>query len=94
MKYGRVKDLISAYIDYGMVGVARYLSDEDMVIERGSWIEKMKKLLDSKNWISMEAEIATVSFKFNLIDENGSKNIRRDKPGEGSEDRRDTSNNN
>lgn len=94
MKYSRVKDLINAYIDYGMVGVARYLSDDDLVIEEGSWIEKMKKLLDSKNWISMEAEIAIVSFKFNLTEENGSKNIRRDKSGEGFGDRRDISDNN
>jgi hypothetical protein len=71
MKRARVKDLLISYSNDGMTGVARYLSDENIIIEKDSWVEKMKSLLDSRNWSSMEAEIALIFYKFNLKDKNG-----------------------
>lgn len=72
--YPRVKEVLESYEQKGMAGVARYLSSKDLVIEPGTWIEKMKKLLDSKCFSSMEAEIASIYFLFNL----SKKDERRD----------------
>ena len=85
MKYSRVKDILLAYEIGGMVQVARHLSDPELQIEEGTWTSKMKKLLDSNNWRSMEAEIASLLFIFNLNNENGPKDIvGGSDPGEGS----------
>jgi len=65
-KHARVKDILEAYSNKGMAAVARYLSDEDLIIEPETWVAKMKKLLDSHNWMSMEAEIASILFTFKL----------------------------
>lgn len=65
-KYARVKDILEAYSIKGMAAVARYLSDEDLIIEPDTWSAKMKRLLDSQNWMSMEAEIASMLFTFKL----------------------------
>lgn len=65
-KHARVKDILEAYSTKGMVEVARYLSDEDLIIDPSTWTGKMKRLLDSNNWRSMEAEIASILFTFKL----------------------------
>ena len=77
-KHARVKDVLYAYSTSGMAGVARYLSDEDLIIEENTWIEKMKKLLESRNWFSMEAEIASILFTFKLVDKDGRENNKYD----------------
>jgi len=84
MKEARVNDLLDAYRSHGMTGVARYLSDEELQIKKNSWVGKMKRLLDSHNWGSMEAEIASLVYMFNLNNQNGRKNIGADNSGEGS----------
>jgi len=84
MKEARVNDLLNAYRSHGMAGVARYLSDEELKIEENSWVGKMKRLLDSQNWGSMEAEIASLINMFNLNNQDGRKNIGTDNSGEGS----------
>jgi hypothetical protein len=73
-KFPRVKEILIAYNTGGMVSVARYLSDENLIIEPDSFAGKMKKLLDSNNWSSMEAEIASVlhTFKLDIDDETNS----------------------
>jgi hypothetical protein len=65
-KHARVKDILEAYSIKGMEAVAKYLSDEDLILEPDTWSGKMKKLLDSKNYGSMEAEIASILFTFKL----------------------------
>lgn len=92
MSFPRVKDLLITYQAGGMVGVARYLSDEDLVIDPSTWTGKMKRLLDSNNWGSMEAEIASLLHTFKLNIENDTKNtIDGDNESEGSRDNRPTS---
>lgn len=76
MKRGRVNDLLLAYKNNDMLGVKAYLEDSNIIIEDYSWVGKMKRLLDSKKIISMEAEIASLFFIFNLTDKNGTKNLR------------------
>ena len=85
MKHARVKDILISYQTGGMVQVARYLSDPDLKIEENTWEWKMKNLLESENWRSMEAEIASLLFTFKLTEENGRENtIGRSDTGEGS----------
>lgn len=91
-RHARVKDIISVYRTGGMVAVARYLSDDNIIIEENTWEHKMKKLLESNCWGSMEAEIAMVTHFFNLSDLDG--NIRssnNESSDQGSEDRSDLS---
>lgn len=86
MKHARVKDVLISYQTGGMVQVARYLSDPELEIMENTWEWKMKKLLESENWRSMEAEIASLLFTFKLTEENGRENtIGRGNTGEGSE---------
>ena len=86
MKHARVKDVLISYQTGGMVQVARYLSDPELKIDENTWEWKMKKLLESENWRSMEAEIASLLFTFKLTEENGRENtIGRGNTGEGSE---------
>jgi len=84
-QHARVKDILSIYRSGGMVAVARYLSDEDIIITEDTWEHKLKKLLDSNNWASMEAEIASLSYIFNLSD-NDSRRSNNESPDQGSED--------
>lgn len=65
-KHARVKDLLEAYDIKGMAGVSKYLTDEDLILDPSTWTGKMKRLLDSKNFGSMEAEIASILFTFKL----------------------------
>ena len=84
-RHARVKDILAIYRSSGMVGVARYLSDDDIIIAPDTFEHKMKKLLDSNNWASMEAEIASLSYIFNLSEADG--RIRNNEPSDqGSED--------
>lgn len=85
MKHARVKDVLIAYQTGGMVQVARYLSDPELKIEENTWEWKMKNLLESHNWRSMEAEIASLLFTFKLTEENGRENTIGSDTGEGSE---------
>ena len=85
MIHARVKDILIAYQTGGMVQVARYLSNPEVKIEEDTWEWKMKKLLESNNWRSMEAEIASLLFTFKLTEENGREDtIGQGDPGEGS----------
>lgn len=65
-KHARVKDILEAYETKGMSGVSRYLNDGDLILDPSTWSGKMKRLLDSKNFGSMEAEIASLLFTFKL----------------------------
>ena len=87
MSFPRVKDVLVHYQAGGMVAVARYLSDEDLTIDPDTWTGKMKRLLDSNNWGSMEAEIASLSHTFKLNIEDGTeKSDKGDSECEGSGD--------
>lgn len=85
MKSARVKDVLIAYQTGGMVQVARYLSDPELDIKENTWEWKMKNLLESHNWRSMEAEIASLLFTFKLTEENGREDTIGSDTGEGSE---------
>ena len=92
MSFPRVKDILVHYQAGGMVAVARYLSDEDLVIDPDTFAGKMKRLLDSNNWGSMEAEIASLLHTFKLNIENGTENTTsKDNESEGSGDSGPTS---
>jgi len=85
MKGARVKDILISYQVGGMVQVARYLSDPELKIEENTWEWKMKNLLESNNWRSMEAEIASLLFTFKLTDDHGPEDTTRGSDtGEGS----------
>ena len=87
MSFPRVKDILVHYQAGGMVAVARYLSDEDLTIDPDTWTGKMKRLLDSHNWGSMEAEIASLLHTFKLDIKDGTKKSdERDREREGSDD--------
>ncbi len=88
-KHARVKEILEAYSTKGMVAVARYLSDEDLIIEPDTWSAKMKRLLDSQNWTSMEAEIASILFTFKLTPEDerkAAKELLNQRPADGGTD--------
>ena len=93
-KHARVQEVIASYKEGGMVSVARYLSDEDMAIDPSTWTGKMKRLLDSNNWRSMEAEIASLMFTFNLTDNERKERTPEKYKSEGFKNGRDSSNNN
>ena len=87
MSHPRVKDVLVLYQSAGMVGVARYLDDPDLIIDPSTWTGKMKRLLDSHNWGSMEAEIASLLHTFKLDIKDGTKKSdERDREREGSDD--------
>ena len=87
MSHPRVKDILVLYQAAGMVGVARYLDDPDLIIDPSTWTGKMKRLLDSHNWGSMEAEIASLLHTFKLDIKDGTeKSDERDRECEGSDD--------
>jgi len=65
-KHARVKDILDAYSEKGMMGVSRYLMDEEIIVDPSTWSGKMKKLLETKSFGSMEAEIASILFTFKL----------------------------
>jgi hypothetical protein len=85
MKHSRVKDLLLAYKAQDMGGVSKYLSDPELQIDPDSWVGKMKRLFDAHQYMSMEAEIASVTFILNLNNENGTENIGTNNSGQGSE---------
>ena len=74
MSFPRVKDILVHYQAGDMAAVAAYLSDEDLVIEPDTFAGKMKRLLDSNNLGSMEAEIASLLYTFKLNIEDGTEN--------------------
>jgi Trk K+ transport system NAD-binding subunit len=86
-RHARVKDILACYRSGGMVSVARYLSADNIIITEDTWEHKMKKLLDSNNWASMEAEIASLSYIFNLTDTDAGRN--KESHDQGSEDNGD-----
>jgi hypothetical protein len=65
-KLGRVQDLLFLYQTGGMKAVSWYLLDEDLDIKEDTWVYKAKKLLESKNLESLEAEIQLMLYNFKL----------------------------
>lgn len=64
-KRPRVRELLEFYKKSGLSGVSLYLNS-DLEIDPDTWVGKQKKLLDNKNYGSMEAEIASVLFIMEL----------------------------
>ena len=93
-KHARVKDILACYRSGGMVSVARYLSDDDLIITEDTWEHKMKRLLESRNWQSMEAEIASLSYIFNLTDADARRSSNNESDDQGSGDNGDMPDNN
>ena len=65
-KHARVKDILDVYSIKGLIGVSKYLMDDEIIVDPSTWSGKMKKLLETKNFGSMEAEIASILFTFKL----------------------------
>jgi hypothetical protein len=65
-KNARVKDILEAYDAKGLLGVSRYLEDPNIIIDPSTWSGKMERLLKTKSYRSMEAEIASILFTFKL----------------------------
>jgi len=53
-KRPRVRELLEFYKKSGLSGVSLYLNS-DLEIDPDTWVGKQKKLLDNKNYGSMEA---------------------------------------
>jgi hypothetical protein len=66
MKPARVKEVLSEYRTGGIKGVYEYLSRDDIEIYEGTWIHKIKKLLEAGNIASCECEISYILFTFKL----------------------------
>jgi hypothetical protein len=65
-KVGKVQEVLFLYQTGGMKAVSWYLLDTDLDIKEGTWISKAKKLLESKNLESLEAELQLMLYNFNL----------------------------
>jgi hypothetical protein len=75
--YISVKKVISIWSKGGVKSVGILLSDPEAIIERESWVEKVKLLIEEKKYLSVDAEIDLVSEIFNNK-ENGRKEDRKD----------------
>lgn len=60
-----VKKVINEWTLGGIPRVINFLNKPNIIIEKNSWVEKTKKLLEDKNhWISVGAEIYSLNEKF------------------------------
>jgi len=66
MKYTRVRDVIKAYKDGKIPGLAAYFSQDDLIIEKNSWSERIYKLLCNNQPHSVVTEIEFLITKFNF----------------------------
>lgn len=89
-RHSRVKDIVSVYRSGGMDAVVKYVTDENIIITEDTWEYKIKKLIEQKLFASTEAEIASLSYIFNLTDIDG-RNSNYEHPDQGSEDGGDIS---
>jgi hypothetical protein len=69
-KIGKTREVLDSYKKGGMSLVSKYLSDENLDIKEDTWIYKAKRLLESKNILSLEVEIQYIINKFKLIKKN------------------------
>ena len=66
-QHARVKDLLIAYNKGSLAGVILYIENKDLIIDKDTWIEKIKNLLSNNNYQSAEAEIASILHTFKLL---------------------------
>lgn len=57
-------DLLKSYNKDGLRGVINYINNKELIFYEETWVNKIKKLIDNKNYLSAEAEIALVYYKF------------------------------
>lgn len=62
-----VKKVINEWNIGGILRVNIFLNKPNTIIEKNSWVEKIKKSLNEKNhWISVNAEIFSLNEKFKI----------------------------
>lgn len=64
----KTKKVLESYSKGGMKLVIEYLSTPDLEFKEGTWVYKINNLMKSKLLISLEAEINSILYKFNLND--------------------------
>jgi hypothetical protein len=62
--FPRVKEVIKAYNDGGLLEVALYFNQEGMVVEPETWSGNIKDAMDKGLSYSVAAEIELISIKF------------------------------
>lgn len=59
--YVSVKKLINTWESGGLKSVKSLLDNPDSIIEKDSWVEKIKKLIEDKKLLSVNEEIKLIS---------------------------------
>ena len=68
-KYITVRKVIFAWRKDGLRALKTLFDDPENIVEESSWVEKVKRLLEEKNYWSLDAEICLVSKIFNTEQE-------------------------
>jgi len=67
----RVKNLLNTYDVSGLIGVKDFLIKNENELNsefyKDSWLSKIKILMDNKQYISVESEIASILHTFKLL---------------------------
>lgn len=64
MKGPRVKEVLEEYRRDNLRGVYLYLTQKDIKVEPDTWCEKIKLLIENKQYITAQQEIELVAYKF------------------------------
>lgn len=62
----RVKEVLTAYADGGILGVKEYYNQDNMSIDPSTWSGEINKLITNNNLVYASAQIEMLSDKFNL----------------------------
>ncbi len=64
MRYARVKEIITNYINGNLSEVYKYLTSPDIIIEPNSWAKKIKIAIENKQFETAKNMIELVAYKF------------------------------
>ena len=75
--YVSVKKLVTFWEGGGLKSLEKILLDPNSIIEKDSWVEKIKHLIEKEKFQQIDYEIALVSNKFNINQHDEKKSTER-----------------
>lgn len=65
----KTREVLLAYVKGGMFSCIKYLSNQDLEFQEGTWVFRAKNLMEANCWRSLEAEINSILYKNNLTND-------------------------
>lgn len=66
----RVKEIVDIYAKENIIGVYNYLTVDGMVVDPNTWAGKIKKMIEDKQYRSVQSNIELIAYKLINVKEN------------------------